>query len=221
MGLPSAIMVCLTTACDGEKGPEGQFTVPTVCLTDQETTLWIIHRVYLFSVSHAHTRTHAHAARVCRSMTKKLESKIDSKGKANINNRTVVGGQLCVREHKRGADMVKGCEIQHLCNRPLAKIIQAWSEINVRAWKTWRNSMVSCGAVWQNRTYKKRGQIHEGGVCVRNAKLSDHSCNDHRCTGTNRKGTLRNTSINQLPQCAFIREQKAKILLILQRHWVY
>lgn len=114
------------------------------------------HELFIvYTSSPSLTLTRAHAARVCRSMTKKLESKIDSKGKANINNRTVVGGQLCVREHKRGADMVKGCEIQHLCNRPLAKIIQAWSEINVRAWKTWRNSMVSCGAVWQNRTYKK------------------------------------------------------------------
>lgn len=72
--------------------------------------------------------------------------------RSNMNNR--MWGE-CVRGARRGRDVVKDCEMRYLCNRPHAKIIQAWSEINVRAWKLGRNPMPSCGPERQNKMYKR------------------------------------------------------------------
>lgn len=50
-GLPSALVVCLTTVCGGKKGPGGSSpSPPSVCLADQETTPCIIHYVYSYSL---------------------------------------------------------------------------------------------------------------------------------------------------------------------------
>lgn len=120
MGLPSALVVCLTTVRDGKKGPEGQFTVPTVCLADQETTACIIHYVYSFSLclSDAHPNTH----RVCMCVPKyeKVGNRHKTKaGKTGQYDKNV--RKVCERRGK----VVGDGEIQYLCNRPHAKIIQA------------------------------------------------------------------------------------------------
>lgn len=169
----------------GKKDPRGSSpSPPSVCLADQETVPCIIHHVYAFW------------------------QKTDQYKQQNVKE------SLWQRERERegrGRDMVKDCAIRYLCNRPHAKIIQAWSEINVRAWKLWRNPMLSCGPERQNKTYKKEAQMHEGCilracVCVKNAKWIDRSCTDHRCAQRQmgEKRQLDNTSIIQLPQCAYL-----------------
>ena len=71
------------------------------------------------------------------------------------------------------SDTVKDGEIQHLCNRPHAKVIQAWSEINVSMGDV-KNSDAACGHKWQNNVYKKGSNlwsIHAACLCVCKERL--------------------------------------------------
>lgn len=82
------------------------------------------------------------------------ETKIDAKAHKCMSTKQAIWTKECEAsvwktETERGEE--ETWPKQYLYNRPHAKIIQAWSEINVRAWKLWRNPMPSCGPERQNK----------------------------------------------------------------------
>lgn len=143
----------------GRKGPEGQYAIPTVCLADQEATACIIHMG-----THLSPRTLAHILHAAKQEVHTKNPKLNKcmpTTEASVKN----------TQEERGRDVVKDREVRR--NWPNAKIIQARSEINPRAWKLWINLLLSCSQETQNKMCKRAG-THEACIlrasCVNNAE---------------------------------------------------
>lgn len=139
----------------GEKDPRGSTpSPPSVSLTRKpQHALFILVPISLLVHSHTFCMPKSEKAKQVRSTYKKPRTKHVCQ-QQRLTWRTQRG-------EERGRDVVKDREARR--NWPNAKIIQARSEINPRAWKLWINVLLSCSQEKQNKMCKRAG-THE--ACI-------------------------------------------------------
>lgn len=138
VGLLSALVVCLTTVCGGEKRTQGAVHRPhrlSVSLTRKPHHALFTMCTHSLSLSLSLELSLTHTATVHYKVKKNM-SKIDAKhkniqihvgktGQRKQPNVSQVSERDLGRGEERGKGLVKECEMQYLCNRPHANIIQA------------------------------------------------------------------------------------------------